>query len=140
MPDDPTPDESGLKKLMDQVAGAKGDASSWPVTIFLLSIFVIILSILGIKLALTKRRAAELARKLREQEEAAKQAKENEAMAGNEEARKDAQEVIKDVEARVAAIQSDMDARRVAHEEYVKELKSISDWDQIVVVDARKPS
>jgi len=140
MPDDLTPDESGLKKLLDQVAGAKGDASSWPVTVFLLAIFVIILSILGIKLALTKRGGAEAARKLREQLEAEKQAKENEKLAANEEARREAQEVIKDAEARITALQDEIDTRRSNHEEYVKQLQEVSSWDDIVVVDARKPT
>ena len=132
--------KSSLQKLLDQVAGTGGDKASWPVAVFLIAIFVLILSVLGIKLALTKRAAAETAKKLREQLEAERQARENEKLAVNEEVRKDALEIVKDAEAKVTALQNEMDARRVVHEEYVKELQSISSWDEIIVIDARDPN
>jgi uncharacterized protein HemX len=136
------PDEkSGLQKILDSVAGSGegGSPSSWPVTLFFLSLFVIILAVLGIKMALTKRAAAETARKLRKQLEDERQAKENAKLADNETARRDAQEVIKDIETQITELKSEMGARQVMHEEYVKELSSISSWDQLVVVDARDP-
>ena len=135
----PQDEESGLKKLLDSVAGSKGEASSWPVTVFLLSFFVIILSILGIKLALTKRKAADLARRLREQEELNIVAKENEKLATSAEERASTQEVIKEIEIEVAGLRDEIAASKIVHEEYVKELQSVSSWDDIIVVDARGP-
>jgi septal ring factor EnvC (AmiA/AmiB activator) len=141
MPDaQPQTEESGLKKLLDSVSGSKGEASSWPVTVFLLSFFVIVLSILGIKLALTKRKAADLARKLREQEELNTVAKENEKLADSAESRADAQAVIKELETEISGLKDEITASKVTHEEYVKELQSVSSWDDIVVVDARTPN
>jgi len=139
---DPQPqdEESGLKKLLDSVAGSKGESSSWPATVFLLSFFVIILSILGIKLALTKRKAADLARRLREQEELNIVAKENEKLSTSEEERASTQEVIKEIEIEVAGLKDEITASKVTHEEYVKELQAISSWDDIVVIDARGPN
>lgn len=140
MTDAGNPEErSGLQKLMDSVSGSKGEASSWPVTVFLLGILVLILAVVGIKMALTKRRAAELARKLREQEESIKVAKENERLAANDEARRDAQEVIKDLEGQITELRDEMDVRKINHEDYVKELQAVSGWDDIVVVDKRDP-
>jgi hypothetical protein len=138
MPDqDPKPAEkTGLQKLLDSAAGTE-EKSSLPVAAFFIGIFVLILAILGIKMVLTKRAAAETARKLREQLEAERQAHENAKLADNDAQRKDAEEVIRDAMARVTELQNEMDARRVAHEEHVKELSSITSWDQIVV-DARK--
>jgi len=136
----PKDEESGLKKLLDSVAGSKGEASSWPATIFLLSFFVIVLSILGIKLALTKRKAADLARRLREQEEMNVVAKENEKLATSAEERAGTIEVIKEIETEIAGLKDEITASKITHEEYVKELQSVSSWDDIVVVDARGPN
>jgi len=141
MPDqaDKPDEKSGLQKILDSVSGSSegGSPSSWPVTVFFLSLFVIILAVLGIKMALTKRAAAETARKLRKQLEDERQARENAKLAENDEARREAQEVIADAVARVAGLKQEMAVRQVAHEEYVKELQSISSWDDIVVVDRR---
>lgn len=141
MPDQNSQEEKpGLQKLLDQVAGSGGDKASWPVAIFLISIFVLLLSILGVKLALTKRAAAETAKKLREELEREKQARENEKLADNAESRREALEIMEEAEVKIAELQNSMDARRAEHEDYVKELQSVTTWDQIVVVDARGPN
>jgi hypothetical protein len=132
-------EKTGLQELMDRVAGAKGDPSSWPVTLFLLGLLVVILSVVGIKLALTKRKAAELARKLREQEEVAKASKEDEKLASNEEVRLEAEKVTQEAQQQVQGFKDELAARKVSHEEYVRELQSITSWDDVVVVDARSP-
>jgi hypothetical protein len=136
-----TPEErTGLQKLMDQVAGVKGDQASWPAAMVLISIFVLVLSVLGIKLALTKRKAAQLASDLRKAQEAQKEAEENAKLAADTAAQQDAQQVIMDSQAKVEAIQSDLDARKIDHDAYVKELQSVTSWDDIVVVDNRGPN
>jgi len=135
--DDPVAVESELKQLMDKVAGAKGDQSSWPATVALLAVFVIVLAVLGIKLALTKRKAAQLASDLRRAQEEKIAAEENAKLAANEMMRKDAEEMIKDAQARAETLNNELDAHKVTHDEYVKQLQSISSWEELVVVDGR---
>lgn len=141
MADEELPPEvkTGLQKLMDQVAGVGGDQASWPAAVFLISIFVIVLSIVGIQLALTKRKAAQLASDLRKAQEAQKEAEENAKLAADAAAQKDAQQVIADAQAKVTALQADLDSRKIDHDSYVKELQSVISWDDVVVVDARGP-
>lgn len=139
-PPAPTDQRSGLKKLLDQIAGIGGDEASWPVAVFLVSMFILILSILGIKLALAKRKAAQLAAELKQAQEGEKEAKENADLAANEEARKDAEEIIKDAQSKVTTLQNDLVTQKTNHDECVKELQSITSWDSITVVDKRDPN
>lgn len=133
-------EKTGLKKLLDSVAGTGADKASWPATVFLLSLFVLILSFLGIKLALAKRKAAELAAQLRLQQEVAKAAKEDEKMAHNAEEREYAQGVIKETNETIVALQDEIYQRKIEHDDYVRELESVSSWDDIIVVDSKDPN
>jgi len=133
--------ESLLKSLMDKVSGGEGEsekASSLPVTLVIIGILVVIVSIIGIKLAFAKRKAAELASKLRKAEEEKAQAVENAKLAENSNARQTSWEEIKALDIEIQELHKQIDARRLAHEETAKELKSITSWDDIKIVDGRR--
>ena len=133
-------EKSGLQKLLNSVTGTGAEKASWPVAVFLLSLFVIILSFLGVKLALAKRKAAELASQLRLQQEVATVAKEDEKMASNDTERQHARAVIEEVNEVITDLQKELDARKAEHDGYVKELESVAGWEGITVVDSRGPN
>jgi len=130
---------SPLNDLMDLVTGAKGNKSSWPVTLFLVAGLVIVASIFGIQMALQKRKAAELVAKYREELEKERQARENEKLAQNDVERAAAKKAIEEAQKNYESLTKSVDDLAKAHEEKVKELSSITSWDDIVVIDSRKP-
>jgi hypothetical protein len=137
MPEQDPLDKPELQRLLDTVAGTGGDKSSWPATVFLLTIFIILLSVLGIKLALTKRKAAELASELRSVKEKETEAAENAKMAQNEIERTNAAETVKDAQLHIDEIKEGLQQAQAEHQQYVKELQSVTNWDQINIVDGR---
>ena len=144
MPDkntDKNPDsESVIKDLMDRIAGqgeeSKGQ-SSFPVTIVLVGILVIFISILGIKLAWAKRKAAELAIQVRRAEEEKKRAKENVRLGDNATARQAASEEAKAREKEILSLKARLAKRQSDKDVMAEELKAVTDWDDIKVVDGR---
>jgi hypothetical protein len=135
MPDDK---KTGLQTLLGEISGVGETKASWPATLFLIGFLVLLVSLLGIKLALTKRKAADLAKDLREKNEEIARAKEAEKLTKNEEERTRAHIVLIDSESKVNQIKLDMEKYRVDHEACMYELSSISNWDDIIVVDDRK--
>lgn len=140
MPEQQPQAEGLIKSLMDKVAGEGGQsekASSFPVTMVIIGILVLIVSVIGIKLAFAKRKAAELASKLRKAEEEKAQAIENEKLAENSNARQTARDEVKALDDEIRELTDQMEARKVKHEETVKELQGITSWDDIEIVDGR---
>ena len=140
MPDQPKSEEidAGLvQSLMDKISGQAGNQASWPVMLLLLALLVIVFSVAGIKLALARRQAADLAAKLRKSEEDAKQAQENAKLAANQLDRETAQTISDAATLQVEALHKSLEEQRQAHEARVKDIKAVTDWDSLVVVDGR---
>jgi len=133
-------DSAGLlNSLIDQISGSKEDQSkaSFPVMWILLGAVVIIISIMGIRLALAKRKAAQLAWKLAKVEEENETAKENERLAESSLARQTARLEQEALKREAEQLRAKIEDRRKAAAEEAEQLKSITSWDDIKVVDAR---
>jgi len=140
MPDQSKPegiDEGLVQSIMDKISGQAGNKASWPVMLFLLGLLVLVFSILGIKLALARRQAAELAAKLRKAEEVAKQEQEKVQLANNALDRETAQLAADAAQLQVEDLHQLLEAQRLAHEEKVREIKGVTSWDNLVIVDKR---
>lgn len=130
--------ENLIGSLMDRIAGSGEKASSsGPVTLVLLGLLVLVVSILGIKLAWAKRKAAELAVQVRRAEEEKKRAEENAKLAENSTTRQAAQEEIKALSKDVLGLKARMAKRHSEQKELAEQLKPVTSWDDIVVVDGR---
>jgi len=130
-----------VSSLMKRIAGGGEEAaksSSFPVTLVLVGILVLVISIFGIRMAFAKRKAAELAAKIRKIEEEREQAKEKEKLAENSAARLAARDEVKALGKEILGLKAKMAHRQSAHEKEVEKLRSVTSWDDIVIVDARK--
>jgi uncharacterized protein YxeA len=129
-----------LSDLMNQIAGSgeDGKSPSFPVTMVLIGIMVLVLAVVGIKMAFAKRRAAELAYKIRKAEEEKAQAEEDVKLGENSEARYVANEEVKARQREILNLKAKMALRTAAHKNEVKKLESVTSWDDIEVVDARE--
>ena len=142
--EDKQPDEKELiGSLMDQIAGkGEGDkkesSSSWPVTMVMLGVLVLVISILGFKLAWAKRKAAELAVKVRRAEEEKTRAEENVKLGENATARQAANEEVKARSLEVLGLKARIAKRHTEQKAMVEQLSPITSWDDINVVDGRE--
>lgn len=132
--------EGLLSGLMSKIAGSGEDKSpsSFPVTLVLVGFMVLVLSVFGIRMALAKRKAAQLAAKVRKIEEEREQARENEKLADNSTARQTAKEEVAALGKEILQLKARMARRHTEHRKDVEELKSVTSWDDIMIVDARE--
>jgi len=128
-----------LSGLMKQISGDGEDSksASFPVTMVLVGIVVLIVSFIGIKMALAKRKAAELAYKIRKIEEEKAQAEEKVKLGKNSTARLAAKDEVKALQREILGLKAKMAMRAANHTEAVDKLRSITSWDDIEIVDAR---
>lgn len=130
--------EHPLKDLMEMVIGKASDSgSSLPVTIFLLAALVIGISFVGIKSALTKRKAAKAARELRKLKEEKAQAVENVQLEENAQKKDEAQKRLRVLQKKEATLANQLLDHKLKHDSYVKDLRSVTSWDDITIVDGR---
>ena len=131
--------EGLISSLMGKITGTgEGNSpSSFPVTLVLVGFMVLVLSIFGIRMALAKRKAAQLAAKIRKIEEEREQAKEKVKLADNSTARQTARDEATALGKEILGLKARMAKRHSEHREEVKELESVTSWDDIVIVDAR---
>jgi len=129
-----------LSSLMDSITGVgEGQKpSSTPVTLVLVGLVVLLISVFGIRMALAKRKAAQLAAKIRKIEEEKEQAKEKEKLAENSAARQTAKEEVAALGKEVLGLKAKIASRHAEHKKDVEELKSVTSWDDILIVDARE--
>lgn len=127
---------SGLMKRVTGDGGAKG-GSSFPVTLILVGILVVVISIMGFQLAFAKRRAAELTVKIRRAEEEKKRAEENVKLGENSTARQVAQEEVQARGKEVLGLKAKLARRHQEHKRALGKLKGITSWDDIVIIDGR---
>jgi septal ring-binding cell division protein DamX len=134
------PEKNLLSGLMDQIAGiGEGKKpSSFPVMMVLVGIVVLVVSLMGIRMALAKRKAAKLAFKIRKAEEAKAQAEENEKLAENANARAAARSEMKTLQREILSLKAKMVKRTVEHQKEVDQLRAVTSWDDIEVIDARE--
>jgi hypothetical protein len=132
-------EENLLSGLMKQISGGgEGEkSSSFPVTMVLLGVVVLIISLMGIKLALAKRQAAKLAVQVRRTEEEKKRVKEKLELSNNSTERQAAQEEIQALGKEVLGLKAKIVLRQSEHRKNVDELKGLTSWDDIVIVDGR---
>ena len=126
-----------IGSLMNQIAGQGEKSSSWPVMLIFLSVFVIFISILGIKLAWAKRVAVKLAIQVRRVEEEKKRVEEDAKLSENSVVRQAAQEKITTCTKEVLKLKAQIAKRYSEQKEMADQLKSITSWDDIVVVNIR---
>ena len=141
MPDSEEKSEKNLlSDLMKQIAGDGEDkkSSSFPVTMVLVGVVVLIVSLMGIKLALAKREAAKLAVQVRRAEEEKKRVKEKIELSNNSTERQTAQEEIKALTKEIFNIKARIATRHASHRRRVDELKGLTSWDDVIVLDSRK--
>ncbi len=131
--------EKLLSALMGAITGTgEGQKpSSFPVTMVLIGFVVLVISVFGIRMALAKRRAAQLTAKIRKIEEEKEQAKEKEKLAENSTARQAAREEVSALGKEILKLKARIAKRHVDHEKDVEELKSVTSWDDILIVDRR---
>lgn len=139
-PEEKPKEENLLSDLMKQIAGDGEDkkSSSFPVTMVLIGVVVLIVSLMGIKLALAKRQAAKLAVQVRRAEEEKKRVKEKLKLSENSTERQTAQEEIKALGKEVLGLKARIATRQAAHRRHVDDLKGLTSWDDVVVLDSRK--
>lgn len=140
MPEDKDKSEKNIiSDLMNQIAGTGEDkkSSSFPVTMVLVGILVLVLAVFGIRMAMAKRKAAKLAYKIRKIEEEKERARENEKLAENSTARMTAKEEVKALGKEILQLKANMAMRMSDHKAEVEKLQAVTSWDDIVVVDAR---
>ena len=133
------PEENLLSGLMKQIAGDGEDkkSSSFPVTMVLIGIMVLIISLMGIKLALAKRQAAKLAVQVRRAEEERKRLKEKIELSDNATERQASHEEVKALTKEILGLNARIAKRQSDHLKSVSQLQAITSWDDVVVVDSR---
>lgn len=131
-------EEKGLlSSFMDRIASTD-KAVSTPTALILIGFVVLLISIFGIRMALAKRKAAQLAAKVRKIEEEREQAKEKEKLADNSTARQAARDEVAALGKEILQLKAKMARRHTDHKKDVEELKSVTSWDDILIVDARE--
>ena len=128
---------SPIQDIMDTIAGRSEKGASWPVMFFLLAALVIGVSVVGLKVAFTKRKAAKLARELRTLKEEKICAAEDARIKENEEKAKAAHVRLRELHKKEVALAHELLDNKVAHSSYVKELESVTSWDDIMIVGGR---
>ena len=98
---------------------------------------VLFISILGIKLALAKRKAVELAIQVRRAEEEKKRVEEAIKLNENSDIRQVIQEEIKTCQKEVLRLKARMAKRQSIQKEIADQLKSITSWDDIIIIENR---
>lgn len=131
--------KSTLWGLVDRIVGTGGQRSgtSFPATLILLGVVVVIFSAMGVTLVLSRRKAARLAAQLKRVEEEKAQAEENFRLDLNKAKRHEHTVEINRLDLHVRDLKVQIEGLEERNRHTVEDIAKITDWKDFVVVDKR---
>lgn len=130
--------ETLLDSLMAKITGARGNGSTFMVTVFLVLAAMLIIAIMAARLAMAKRKAVATMVKLRQAEDAVEAAKNAQKLADNEHERAQAGLRLEAAASEVKDLQKAIASAQADHAVVLNDLGTITSWDDIVVSDKRQ--
>ena len=129
-----------LQTVVNKAVGSPGRAASCLPTLLAILAVVVAVVVVCLKILFSRRKVEKMMSEMRMADEEKIQALEAEELAECEEERAAIQKKVEEVEARVEELKEGVQERRRGHAKLVQELRSVVNWDDLEVIDAREES
>lgn len=126
------------RSMVGKVVGSSGRTTSLLPALLIVAVLVLTVSVICVKVLFSRRKVGKMMREMRLADEEKIQALEDEVMAECGEERAAAQEVAEAAEDKVTRLKDQIRERRAKHAALMSELRAVTNWDDLDVIDARE--